>query len=92
MIASGGCTAAYLATHDHIEHLHLIDANPAQLALAQGKLDMLRHYHSDNHLYHFDHMLGMLGYVQMEHTDREHLIGNMLRSLELKIIRLAICL
>jgi len=33
MIASGGCTAAYLAAVPQIGSLHVVDANPAQLAL-----------------------------------------------------------
>ncbi len=40
MIASGGCTAAVLAAH--VAHLHLIDANPAQLALTRFKLHLLQ--------------------------------------------------
>ena len=41
MIASGGCTAALLATRPNVAQLHLVDANPAQLALAQLKLRLL---------------------------------------------------
>lgn len=40
MIASGGCTAAVLS--GHVAHLHLIDANPAQLALSRLKLHLLQ--------------------------------------------------
>src|SRR5262245_56483133 len=43
MIASGGCTAAYLVATTALEHLHLVDANPAQLALTRLKLHLLRH-------------------------------------------------
>ena len=42
MIASGGCTAAALAAQPGIELLHCVDPNPAQLALAQVKLSLLR--------------------------------------------------
>jgi S-adenosylmethionine-diacylglycerol 3-amino-3-carboxypropyl transferase len=43
MIASGGDTAALLAAAEQASHLHLIDVNPAQLALTQIKLHLLRH-------------------------------------------------
>ena len=43
MIASGGDTAALLAAAELTSHLHLIDANPAQLALSRFKLHLLRH-------------------------------------------------
>lgn len=42
LIASGGCTAAYLVATTALEHLHLVDANPAQLALTRLKLRLLR--------------------------------------------------
>lgn len=42
MIASGGCTAAYLLTQPlKIANLTLIDANPAQLELSQKKINFL---------------------------------------------------
>ncbi len=42
MIASGGCTAAALAASGHVSHLHLVDPNPAQLALTRLKLRLLQ--------------------------------------------------
>ena len=42
MVASGGCTAAALATLPSVELLHCVDPNPAQLALARVKLALLR--------------------------------------------------
>src|SRR5436190_2186981 len=42
MVASGGCTAAYLACLPRIEQIHLVDPNPAQLALARLKLHLLQ--------------------------------------------------
>jgi S-adenosylmethionine-diacylglycerol 3-amino-3-carboxypropyl transferase len=42
MVASGGCTAAALATQP-VGLLHLVDPNPAQLALARLKLELLSH-------------------------------------------------
>src|SRR6185295_19932559 len=41
MIASGGCTAAFLAATRNVARLHLVDANPAQHALTQLKLRLL---------------------------------------------------
>lgn len=42
MIASGGCTAALLAARANARSIHLVDPNPAQLALARLKLHFLR--------------------------------------------------
>jgi S-adenosylmethionine-diacylglycerol 3-amino-3-carboxypropyl transferase len=42
MIASGGCTAAALAASADVSRLHLVDANPAQLALSRLKLRLLQ--------------------------------------------------
>jgi S-adenosylmethionine-diacylglycerol 3-amino-3-carboxypropyl transferase len=41
MIASGGCTAALLAASPRVARLHMVDPNPAQLALARLKLRLL---------------------------------------------------
>ncbi len=41
MVASGGCTAALLATVPSIAFLELVDPNPAQLALTRLKLRLL---------------------------------------------------
>jgi S-adenosylmethionine-diacylglycerol 3-amino-3-carboxypropyl transferase len=41
MIASGGCTAAMLAASGRLAHLHLVDMNPAQIALSRVKLHLL---------------------------------------------------
>src|SRR5215475_7523869 len=42
MVASGGCTAAALAAAPNIGRLHLVDSNPAQLALCRLKLHLLQ--------------------------------------------------
>ncbi len=42
MIASGGCTAAALAASGRVDHLHLVDVNPAQIALCRLKLHLLQ--------------------------------------------------
>jgi len=41
IVASGGCTAAALAAVAQISRLHLIDPNPAQIALSRLKLRLL---------------------------------------------------
>jgi S-adenosylmethionine-diacylglycerol 3-amino-3-carboxypropyl transferase len=41
MVASGGCTAAVIATVPNVSAVHLVDANPAQLALTRLKLRLL---------------------------------------------------
>jgi S-adenosylmethionine-diacylglycerol 3-amino-3-carboxypropyl transferase len=42
MIASGGCTAALLTAALNVARLHLVDPNPAQLALSRLKLRLLQ--------------------------------------------------
>lgn len=42
MVASGGCTAAVLATVPNVAAIHLVDPNPAQLALTRLKLRLLQ--------------------------------------------------
>ena len=41
MVASGGCTAAYLVARSSLARLHLVDVNAAQLALTRLKLRLL---------------------------------------------------
>ncbi len=41
MVASGGCTACALAASGTVARLHLVDINPAQLALSRLKLNLL---------------------------------------------------
>src|SRR5258706_9728560 len=41
IVASGGCTAAALAGAPQVSRLHLIDPNPAQIALSRLKLRLL---------------------------------------------------
>jgi S-adenosylmethionine-diacylglycerol 3-amino-3-carboxypropyl transferase len=42
MVASGGCTAGALAAGGRVVYLHLVDPNPAQLALPRLKLHLLQ--------------------------------------------------
>jgi S-adenosylmethionine-diacylglycerol 3-amino-3-carboxypropyl transferase len=41
-VASGGCTAAALAASGRVAYLHLVDLNPAQIALSRLKLHLLQ--------------------------------------------------
>src|SRR4051812_8077993 len=43
MVASGGCTAAFLAGSGTVAELMLVDPNPAQIALTRLKLHLLSH-------------------------------------------------
>src|SRR5262245_2020250 len=42
LIASGGCTATFLVAAPKVTWLHLVDPNPAQLALSRLKLRLLQ--------------------------------------------------
>ena len=64
MIASGGCTAAALATLPRISHLHLVDPNPAQLALTRLKLRLLQEAHGPERW-------AILGHAAMGASDRQ---------------------
>ncbi|MGD9783051.1 MAG: DUF3419 family protein [Hyphomicrobiaceae bacterium] len=59
MVASGGCTAAYLAAVGRCSHLHLVDPNAAQLALTRLKLHLLQHASTAERL-------GTLGHREMD--------------------------
>src|SRR5581483_4324901 len=43
MIASGGCTLAYLVARCRVARIDVVDPNPAQIALARLKLRLLQH-------------------------------------------------
>ncbi len=74
MIASGGCTAALLATRPNVAQLHLVDANPAQLALAQLKLSLLA--------LPVQQRLAILGHTEMDVSDRAATITRLLDELQ----------
>jgi len=54
-VASGGCTAAVLATLPQVARVHLVDPNPAQLTLARLKLRAMRHDDPTSRAAHFGH-------------------------------------
>ena len=74
MIASGGCTAALLATRPNVAQLHLVDANPAQLALAQLKLRLLT--------LPVEKRLAILGHTEMDASSRAATLTQLLDELQ----------
>lgn len=76
MIASGGCTAAVLAQMLQVERMHLVDANPAQLALTRLKLALLQQ--SDT-----AERLALLGHSPMTTEQRTQRLREMLAELDL---------
>jgi len=63
MVASGGCTAAALATMPQVSRVHLVDSNPAQIALARLKLRLLATTGASERL-------SILGHAPMSATER----------------------
>lgn len=76
MIASGGCTAAALAGVGCVTHLHLVDPNAAQIALARMKLRLLQTCPVGDRF-------ALLGHTAMDAASREHRILRELGALEL---------
>src|SRR5438094_566313 len=76
MIASGGCTAAFLAAMGLVAHLHLVDMNRAQIALTRLKLRLLQ-------TTDFGQRLALLGHTNLDAVKREALIGEELAALNL---------
>src|SRR5690348_13503060 len=50
MIASGGCTLAFLAARIRLERIDAVDPNPAQIALTRLKVHLLFHENSAGRL------------------------------------------
>jgi S-adenosylmethionine-diacylglycerol 3-amino-3-carboxypropyl transferase len=72
LVASGGCTAALLATAPNVALLHLVDPNAAQLALSQLKLHLLRTTAPDERA-------ALLGHHSMEVAERRSVLARELR-------------
>jgi S-adenosylmethionine-diacylglycerol 3-amino-3-carboxypropyl transferase len=64
MIASGGCTLAFLAACPVVARIDVVDANPAQLALARLKLHLLQNMERADRL-------ALLGHAPMPAAERE---------------------
>lgn len=75
-IASGGCTAAVLATLPPVARLHLVDPNPAQIALARLKLRLLTHADPPARA-------AILGHAVMDAGERAAVLGRMFAALGL---------
>lgn len=76
MIASGGCTAALLASIPQVRRLHLVDPNPAQLALSRLKLQLLKNLPPAQRL-------ALLGHKPMREEERHARLGQALSELML---------
>jgi S-adenosylmethionine-diacylglycerol 3-amino-3-carboxypropyl transferase len=78
MIASGGCTAAALAAMPQVARLHLVDANPAQLALSRLKLRLLTTTEAPERL-------SILGHTPMSADVRASRLASELKPLNLPV-------
>src|ERR1700722_458247 len=76
LIASGGCTAAALAGAPQISKLHLVDQNPAQIALARLKLRLLATAGTDDRL-------SILGHTSLPAAERRLRLSRELQALNL---------
>lgn len=75
LVASGGCTAALLAASGRVSHLHLVDLNPAQTALARLKLALVKRPVSER--------MALLGHAPLRAADRLAALADILGSLGL---------
>lgn len=76
MIASGGCTLAYLAARCAVARIEVVDPNAAQSALARLKLYLLQHCDSPERL-------ALLGHAPMPAAEREQRLSEALTALGL---------
>lgn len=76
MVASGGCTAALLASTLGVAHVHFVDPNPAQLALTRLKLRLLGTAAPNERL-------ALLGHASMAPADRAARLADELVALDL---------
>jgi S-adenosylmethionine-diacylglycerol 3-amino-3-carboxypropyl transferase len=75
MIASGGCTLAFLAARARVvARVDVVDPNPAQIALARLKLHLLQNFDGTGRL-------ALLGHVPMPAGEREQRLRAALRTL-----------
>src|SRR5437879_5368694 len=64
LIASGGCTLAFLAATCRMARFDVIDPNPAQIALSRLKLHLLQNFEPSSRL-------ALLGHAPMAADERE---------------------
>jgi S-adenosylmethionine-diacylglycerol 3-amino-3-carboxypropyl transferase len=74
MVASGGCTAAALAASPRVSWIHLVDPNPAQIALSRLKLRLLETAEPSERL-------TLLGHAPAESGDRRKSLETSLDAL-----------
>src|SRR5258708_16748547 len=78
MVASGGCTAAALASVPKISRLHLVDPNASQIALSRLKLRLLASAGPTERL-------SILGHAPMPVAERRLCLTSELQALELPV-------
>jgi S-adenosylmethionine-diacylglycerol 3-amino-3-carboxypropyl transferase len=76
MIASGGCSAAAVAGISKVSRLHIIDRNPAQMALTRFKLHLLATAEPEDRL-------ALLGHASMPAGERRVRLAGELNALNL---------
>jgi S-adenosylmethionine-diacylglycerol 3-amino-3-carboxypropyl transferase len=76
LVASGGCTAAFLATIPNVAQLQLVDSNPSQLALTRLKIRLLQTCDSTERL-------AILGHRSMPVQERQNWLARELSMLDL---------
>lgn len=76
LVASGGCTACYLAACPQVAALHVVDPNPAQLALTRLKLHLLQSAEPEDRL-------ALLGHRPLAATVRHQQLAGLLDQLDL---------
>ena len=74
MIASGGCTLAFLVASCRMAHVDVVDPNPAQLALTRLKLQLLQNYDRAGRV-------ALLGHSPMPAEEREERLRAALRTI-----------
>lgn len=80
MVASGGCTACVLASSPKVEHVTLVDPNPAQLDLAALKLHLLENAATQRRL-------EILGHLRMDRDARREALSDALAALSIPLGR-----
>ena len=75
MIASGGCTAVFLAYMEKLRHLTLVDMNPAQIALCKLKFMLASNFDSHDRL-------TLLGHKILPARERQNFLQDAFQQLE----------
>lgn len=75
MIASGGCTLAFLAAACRLGRIDVVDPNPAQIALARLKLHLLQNEECTDRL-------ALLGHAPMRGDEREGRLRAALQAID----------